>query len=150
MSKADQIMMRDACAFSGLQCDNAMDLCRKRKQSKLLGVQNKKTKLGHEVVHKQVFTWKWLQGFVSFDDLPRNLSSDVQLANSYNMSDNRSSDVQHANSNDILTEGDKELLRVEFASSGIDLDEYSDMEPSLAHAFLDAFKDATKTLDATC
>ena len=97
-----------------------------------------------------MFTWKWLQGFVSFDDLPRNLSSDVQLANSYNMSDNRSSDVQHANSNDILTEGDKELLRVELASSGIDLDEYSDMEPSLAHALLDAFEDATKTLDATC
>ena len=150
MSKADQIMMIEACAFSGLQCGNVMDSCRKRKQSKLLGVQNKKTKLGHEVVHKQVCTWKLLQGFVSFDDLPRNLSSDVQLANFYNMSDNRLSNVQLANSNDILLEGDKELLRVELASSGIDLDEYSDMEPSLAHALLDAFKDATKTLDATC
>ena len=150
MSKADQIMMIEACAFSGLQCDNATDLCRKRKQSKLLGVQDKKTKLGHEVVHKQVFTWTWLRGFVSFDDFPRNLSSDVQLVNSYNMSGNRSLDVQLANSNHILTEGDKELLRVELASSGIDLDEYSDMEPSLAHALLDAFKDATKTLDVTC
>ena len=57
MSKADQIMMIEACAFSGLQCDNAMDLCRKRKQSKLLGVQDKKQNLA-----MKLFTNKCLHG----------------------------------------------------------------------------------------